>query len=275
MAPLPEIFCCHAHKDERFLIELRTHLEPLRREGLVDIYDEGDINVGADWEQEIHKHLTAAQIILFLISPDFMNSPYSYGKKLEEVMRRHEREEARVIPIILRHADWQGSLFGKLQALPTGAKPVTDWQNEDKAFLNIVLGIRTTLHTFMDTQTSTSSTMVQFYQPQNLPWPASQRILVDRTIEQAKGSSVGVATFRLAKQYTIKCELKNLFMLKEITIFIDDVKKYAKKHRTVDLHYGRQIFSFPIEDIDFVCKVTSINGEIGIIAGNEEILKLN
>ena len=48
----------------------------------------------------------------------------------------------RVIPIILRPVGWQGAPFEKIQALPTGGKPMTDWPNQDNAFLDIVRGIR-------------------------------------------------------------------------------------------------------------------------------------
>jgi len=32
--------------------------------------------------------------------------------------------------------------FGKLQALPVGGKPITLWQNNDEAFLNVAKGIQ-------------------------------------------------------------------------------------------------------------------------------------
>ena len=57
-------------------------------------------------------------------------------------MERHEAGEARVIPIILKPVDWNGAPFGKLQAFPTNAKPVTKWPNRDEAFTNIAQGIR-------------------------------------------------------------------------------------------------------------------------------------
>jgi hypothetical protein len=57
-------------------------------------------------------------------------------------MERHERGEARVIPIILRAVDWSSAPFAKLQALPTNAKPVTSWSDKDKAFDEIARGIR-------------------------------------------------------------------------------------------------------------------------------------
>ena len=63
---------------------------------------------------------------------------------MKRAMERHNRGEARVIPIILRPVSWQGAPFGKLQALPTDAKPIAlpSWHNLDRAYLDIIVGIR-------------------------------------------------------------------------------------------------------------------------------------
>ena len=71
-----------------------------------------------------------------------MASEYCYSKEMKQAMERYERGEAQVIPIIIRPVDWEGSPFSKLQVLPNDAKPITEWNNRDKAFLNIVEGIR-------------------------------------------------------------------------------------------------------------------------------------
>jgi hypothetical protein len=63
--------------------------------------------------------------------------------EMQRAMARHEGKEARVIPVILRPVDWQGAPFGKLQALPTDGKPITDWSNQDTAFVNVARGLRT------------------------------------------------------------------------------------------------------------------------------------
>lgn len=60
-------------------------------------------------------------------------------------MARHNAGAARVVPIVLRPVDWQDAPFGKLQALPKNAKPVTTWPNQDEAFLDIAQGIRRTV----------------------------------------------------------------------------------------------------------------------------------
>ncbi len=138
-----KIFFCYAHEDEQLLNRLKTYLKPLQRQGLIDIWHDRDISAGKEWEREISKHLNEAQIILLLVSPDFMDSDYCYSVEMQRAIVRHEREEARVIPIILRPIYWQGTL-GKLQALPTDAQPIIDrfWHTIDEAFYDVAEGIR-------------------------------------------------------------------------------------------------------------------------------------
>src|SRR2546421_6975565 len=140
-----EIFCCYAREDQELLRNLKKHLMPLQRQALITIWSDTDINAGATWEEEIDKHLNTAHIILLLVSSDFMDSEYCYSKEMKQAMQRHERGEARVIPILLRPTYWKGAPFDKLQALPTNAKPVTDhsWHTEDSALYDVAEQIST------------------------------------------------------------------------------------------------------------------------------------
>jgi hypothetical protein len=139
-----KIFFCYAHEDEPLLNKLKTHLRPLQREGLIDLWHDRDISAGTEWEQEISQQLKTAQIILLLVSPDFMDSDYCYGIEMKQAIERHERGEAHVIPIILRPVYWQIASLRELQALPVDAKPVVDryWHSPDEAFFNVTEGIR-------------------------------------------------------------------------------------------------------------------------------------
>ena len=65
-----KIFCCYAHEDEKLLNKLKTHLRPLQRKGLIEVWHDRAISAGTDWENEINQHLNSAQIILLLVSPD-------------------------------------------------------------------------------------------------------------------------------------------------------------------------------------------------------------
>src|SRR5438552_3793552 len=135
-----KIFFCYAHEDEPLLSKLKAHLRPLQYQGLVDMWHDREISAGTEWEQEIKEQLNAAQIILLLISPAFMNSDYCYSVEMKKAIERHQRREAVVIPVILRRVYWQGVL-GNLQALPTDARPVKSWPDQDEAFYSVIEGI--------------------------------------------------------------------------------------------------------------------------------------
>jgi formylglycine-generating enzyme required for sulfatase activity len=71
----------------------------------------------------------------------FLASAYCYDKETHRALQRHEAGEAVVIPVILRPADWERAPFGKLQALPRDARPVTKWRNRDEALKTVITGI--------------------------------------------------------------------------------------------------------------------------------------
>ena len=146
MATIPigpiEIFYSYAHEDERLRKALDKQLSLLKRDSLITSWHDYKISAGKEWEGEINEHLNTAQIILLLISPDFMVSDYCYSIEMKRAMERQELGEARVIPVILRPADWKRASFGKLKSLPSDGRAVTRWSNRDEAFLNVAKGIR-------------------------------------------------------------------------------------------------------------------------------------
>ena len=137
-----EVFYSYAHEDEAFRNKLEKHLSLLQRQGLITAWHDRHILPGADWAQAIDEHLERASVILLLISADFLASDYCYGLEMQRALERQQANEARVIPILLRPVDWKGAPFAHLQALPTGAKPITTWRNRDAAFTDVAAGIR-------------------------------------------------------------------------------------------------------------------------------------
>jgi hypothetical protein len=137
-----EVFFSYAHKDEDLRDELAKHLSILKRQGVITAWYDREISAGTEWAGEIDAHLNTARVILLLISADFMASDYCYDIELTRAMERHATGEARVIPVILREVDWVGAPFGKLQAMPKNAKPVTKWADRDAAFADVARGIR-------------------------------------------------------------------------------------------------------------------------------------
>ena len=136
------LFYSYSHRDKHLRDQLETHLAALQRQGLIQEWHDQQITAGADWEHEISEHLEAAHIILLLVSADFVASRYCYETEMARALQRHESGSARVIPIILRPCDWENSPLGRLQALPTSAKPITKWRIRDEAWMDVSRGLR-------------------------------------------------------------------------------------------------------------------------------------
>jgi len=128
------VFCSYARKDKAFREELDKHLDAFRRSGHMTVWHDQEIAPGTEWEQQINEHLNTADIILLLLSPDFIHSDYCYSREMQRAIERHDSGEARVIPIVLRHVHWQETPLSKLQVLPDGAQPITSWSDPDEAF---------------------------------------------------------------------------------------------------------------------------------------------
>lgn len=142
---MPTLFFSYSHQDEKLRDQLEVHLAGLKRQGVISTWHDRRISAGTELGNAIDQNLNEADVILLLISPDFINSDYCYEREMLRAMERHERSEARVVPIILRPCDWRSLPFGKLLAAPKDGKPVTKWADQDDAFLDIVTAIKDAL----------------------------------------------------------------------------------------------------------------------------------
>ncbi|WP_163848080.1 toll/interleukin-1 receptor domain-containing protein [Pseudooceanicola aestuarii] len=131
-------FVSYSHRDEATLERLKAHLSPLRRDGRIETWYDREIRAGGEIDGEISAELEACDIVFLLISPDFLNSDYCMDTEMTRAMERHDEGTARVIPIIVEDCYWKSSPFMKLKALPKDGKPISNWTNENTAFLNIV-----------------------------------------------------------------------------------------------------------------------------------------
>jgi tetratricopeptide (TPR) repeat protein len=136
-----ETFFSYAHLDEAYLKELQKHLASLKWQGTLSIWHDRDISAGQEWQTIINSHLNTANLVLLLISSDFMASRYCFSVEGKRALERHRMREARVIPILLRPVHLEDAPFNHLTFLPTNRKPVTTWPNPDEAYQNIAEGI--------------------------------------------------------------------------------------------------------------------------------------
>ncbi len=164
-----EVFCSYAHEDESHLQKLNVHLSLLKREGRIATWHDRQIIPGTDWAKTIDTHLEHASVILLLVSPDFLASDYCYEIEMQRALQRHEANEARVVPIIVRPCDWSHALFAKLACLPRDGKAITTWDNEDLAWNDVTDGIRRVVEDLP--QFSASAPRTSLPSAWNIPYP--------------------------------------------------------------------------------------------------------
>jgi len=136
--PAAEVFVSYAHEDAVHLGSLSAQLSLLQRQGLVDLWYDGRILPGADWHQDIAAHLTSANVIVLLVSADFLASDYSWSVELDHALHR---SDAIVVPIIVRPCLWQDAPFAHLNALPSEGRAITTWSNQEEAWLDVASGL--------------------------------------------------------------------------------------------------------------------------------------
>jgi hypothetical protein len=136
------VFFSYSHADEALRDQLEKQLSLLKRQGVIATWHDRRIGAGQDFAREIDGHIETDDIILLLVSADFLDSDYCYEKEMMRAMARHDAGEAIVIPVILRACDWHGAPFGKLNASPPDGKPVTQFADRDQALLEVAKAVR-------------------------------------------------------------------------------------------------------------------------------------
>ena len=144
--PMKKLFISYSSKDILFTEELRSHLRVLQRNSLIDTWYDREILVGQEWDKKIKDELKQADIIVLLLSPDFINSDYIWDVELEHAINMHQQNKATVVPIVLRSCLWEDTPISKLQ-LANKAEVIDLASNRDEAWKKAVEGIRAAIKT--------------------------------------------------------------------------------------------------------------------------------
>lgn len=132
-----KVFISYAHKDERLKNELLAHLSPWMRQGIIESWDNRQVKAGNERNKEILEHMNKADIVLCLLSSDFLNSEYYDTLEMRRTLERHEAGEVEVIPVLLREVEWQRTPFHRLQVIPRDKKSIKHRSNRDKVLTEI------------------------------------------------------------------------------------------------------------------------------------------
>ena len=135
-------FISYSHRDAEALNRLHVHLAMLRRDGLLEEWFDRDILAGGHIDAEVAAKIESSRIFLLLVSLELLNSDYCYNTDMTRALERHRSGDARVVPIIIEPCEWQSSPLRELKALPQDGKPVSDWTNQNNAYLNVTQELR-------------------------------------------------------------------------------------------------------------------------------------
>jgi hypothetical protein len=149
MNPL-KLFISYCHQDEKYKDQLMNHLSSLKRRNIIKEWHDRKLIAGEEWDKIIKQELLDSDIILLLISSEFIASNYCYDIEIKKAMELHEEGEAKVIPIIVRPCDWKELPFSKIQGLPKDAKALSTWSDIDEGYLNIIEGIKNSINPLLE-----------------------------------------------------------------------------------------------------------------------------
>jgi internalin A len=134
---LPSVFISYAHEDERFRDELRGALTPYERSSVLEVWDDTCMLAGQKWEDEILAKLEKADIVVLLLSNDFIGSDYSYQKEMQIARERDKAGECAIVPIVVRACRFDRLELGQLQAILPNGKPIKQNKDRDAAWLEV------------------------------------------------------------------------------------------------------------------------------------------
>lgn len=147
-----EIYISYAPEDNAIQERLQKHLCVMEYPGLKIDWSDGKIGPGQERKQIIEDRLKNAQVILLLVSVDYLASIKKSNIKIEMIraVQRHRRGEARIIPIIVKSCPWKYASFANLEVLPSNGIPIDLASNTDQALLEVAEAIKLAIEEWVE-----------------------------------------------------------------------------------------------------------------------------
>lgn len=132
-----QVFLAYAVENEALVAHIREALIKLQQQGLIAELHEHKIS---DANQKADEQLIRADMVLLMLSRDFMDSPYSYCEEMKQAVKRHQSGEAKVVPVQLSPVYWGQAAFAAIAAVPD--TPLTTQQDQEAALREVVSVIK-------------------------------------------------------------------------------------------------------------------------------------
>jgi hypothetical protein len=136
------LFICYAHANERIVKRLVPSLKVLARRGYISPWRDTDLIPGDKWDETIQERISESQVILFMVSRDFLSSDYITEHERPVAMRLMNEKKAVVVPVLLSTCSWQDEDFAELEKLPRKDELISSIKPREDAWTLVEEGLK-------------------------------------------------------------------------------------------------------------------------------------
>lgn len=184
------IYFLASPKDEDVCEAIHRHLRPIIRNSEIPIRVLDDFDIPAGTDRDEHRgQLLDADIVLSLISADFIDDDDVYGRN-QRVIERYNKGETMMVSILVRNCLWKASPLARFPLLPKNLQPLNNkqfWNSEDDAMTAVVGDLYDSINGIL----SEMATLETVTPTETAPPPAAPPVRVDLTDDRG-GEAVGL-----------------------------------------------------------------------------------
>jgi tetratricopeptide (TPR) repeat protein len=143
LAPGYRVFISYSRANKDRKERLVKHLSALKADGTISLWHDGCIEAGALWREELERAMQDSEVALFLVSADFIASPFCQDVEVPRLLERHRNEGVLIVPVIVDYCEWQRvEQISRFQVLPENGEPVPAQRPHSKAWTQVATGLR-------------------------------------------------------------------------------------------------------------------------------------
>lgn len=122
-------FISYSHKDMKYKEKLLTTLKTLEQIYKIEVWHDGKIVAGQDIDKEVLNTLSCSDIIILLVTPNFLASSYCINIELKKSIAKMNSGECIVVPVIFQESIiTEDHSFYKLNRVPRDGKPINKYR---------------------------------------------------------------------------------------------------------------------------------------------------